>query len=653
MKKLFFIFIFLGMGGLSSFLCGENFYFPECQVQISTPSGWYAHNATKLNAGVAFVSNEKITGFFFPSQAGLTFFYGKDRMMNVDVHSTNQFAAKIFPTIVEKYSGTVQKDIYELEGKLGKFQFLEIRPKDTFVPVSATGVLKTDKGTFIVVLKSPSQKWDSFKPILLEMVKNIRMYMTRRPDDIVVYSVNDDILSGVYKQRDSSQKEILLERFKKLKAGMTEAQYREIMKYKWKMYEGQKKGANFTPGLVKTIPVSVNGEDYVDIYGVYNRCISEELFHVLITGKKIDNLKLIERPLPNDFDIEEWENFLVGTKKNTIDMQKLFIKILKWATDPKRAPSAIKRLENVKIGMSEQEYLTISQSFMIHFSVLFTYRIIPGVFKINTSKDPKEGIKREYLYASREGEKFLPLKKVVVLDGKVASVTLAEKEELIKPTLTCVPSVVKPGGFILVDFIAPSDYPKSAWVGIIPSHVPHGLETENDRYDLSHKYLNKRARGTLFFTAPMKPGNYDFRMNNSDDGGKEVCSIPFTVKSPVTKEVTAKNEPAEKMQLKRLKIRPDKKARLIKNPDPEYPKEALEARIQGNVTINAATDIYGRVVRAEAVDGPEILRPAAVEAVKKWEYEPYILNGVPRPVKFTVVVKFNLNDKKKTDKKKH
>jgi hypothetical protein len=61
----------------------------------------------------------------------------------------------------------------------------------------------------------------------------------------------------------------------------------------------------------------------------------------------------------------------------------------------------------------------------------------------------------------------------------------------------------------------------------------------------------------------------------------------------------------------------------------------------------AAANIFGRVVSAKAIEGPEILRPAAEEAIKKWQYEPYLLDGVPRPVKFTVVVKFNLHNKKK------
>jgi len=61
--------------------------------------------------------------------------------------------------------------------------------------------------------------------------------------------------------------------------------------------------------------------------------------------------------------------------------------------------------------------------------------------------------------------------------------------------------------------------------------------------------------------------------------------------------------------------------------------------------INATTDIYGRVVEAKVINGHPLLRPSAIAAIREWVYEPYILNGVPRPVKFTVVVRFNLQNR--------
>lgn len=87
----------------------------------------------------------------------------------------------------------------------------------------------------------------------------------------------------------------------------------------------------------------------------------------------------------------------------------------------------------------------------------------------------------------------------------------------------------KPGETIVLQFTAPSSFANDAWVGIVPSSVSHGSEANNDKNDLAYQYLKKRTSGTLTFTAPLKVGNYDFRMNDTDSNGKEVASLSFVV----------------------------------------------------------------------------------------------------------------------------
>jgi tetratricopeptide (TPR) repeat protein len=79
---------------------------------------------------------------------------------------------------------------------------------------------------------------------------------------------------------------------------------------------------------------------------------------------------------------------------------------------------------------------------------------------------------------------------------------------------------------IQVHFTAPATWPGDAWVGIIPSTVAHGSEAENDRHDITYQYLKKRASGTLTFSAPA-PGNWDFRLHDTDSNGKEYASVSF------------------------------------------------------------------------------------------------------------------------------
>lgn len=97
-----------------------------------------------------------------------------------------------------------------------------------------------------------------------------------------------------------------------------------------------------------------------------------------------------------------------------------------------------------------------------------------------------------------------------------------------------------PGEQISVSFTAPASYDAHAWVGIIPSDIPHGKEAVNDAHDITYQYLNKRSRGTLTFAAPGKPGNYDLRMNDTDSDGREVTSVSFTVEGVADAGATGK-----------------------------------------------------------------------------------------------------------------
>jgi len=104
----------------------------------------------------------------------------------------------------------------------------------------------------------------------------------------------------------------------------------------------------------------------------------------------------------------------------------------------------------------------------------------------------------------------------------------------------------KPGESIQVNYSAPSDYPENAWIGIIPSNIPHGSESENDNYDLSYQYLKKQTMGSLRFVAPSKEGKYDFRMHDTDNNGKEIAFVTFEVTSnPVRQNTNTLNNQIE------------------------------------------------------------------------------------------------------------
>lgn len=77
--------------------------------------------------------------------------------------------------------------------------------------------------------------------------------------------------------------------------------------------------------------------------------------------------------------------------------------------------------------------------------------------------------------------------------------------------------------------------------------------------------------------------------------------------------------------------------------NPQYPPIARAAHMQGTVTLHAIISKTGTIQSLVAVSGPEMLKGAALEAVKTWRYKPYLLNGEPTEVDTTVIVNFNLN----------
>jgi TonB family protein len=86
-------------------------------------------------------------------------------------------------------------------------------------------------------------------------------------------------------------------------------------------------------------------------------------------------------------------------------------------------------------------------------------------------------------------------------------------------------------------------------------------------------------------------------------------------------------------------------ALVAKKVDPVYPPTAKQARIQGVVILKVVISKSGDVENIELVSGHPMLAPAAIDAVKQWKYQPYLLNGNPVEVDTQVTVNFTLSDK--------
>lgn len=82
---------------------------------------------------------------------------------------------------------------------------------------------------------------------------------------------------------------------------------------------------------------------------------------------------------------------------------------------------------------------------------------------------------------------------------------------------------------------------------------------------------------------------------------------------------------------------------LIRKVTPNYPPLARQARIQGQVILQAEISKDGTIQNLQLISGHPMLAPAAIEAVKQWRYKPYLLNGEPVAVETQVVVNFSLS----------
>lgn len=80
----------------------------------------------------------------------------------------------------------------------------------------------------------------------------------------------------------------------------------------------------------------------------------------------------------------------------------------------------------------------------------------------------------------------------------------------------------------------------------------------------------------------------------------------------------------------------------VKNVDPIYPPIARSARQEGVVILALVVGPTGTVQDATVLKSVPLLDQAALDAVKQWEYEPTLVNGVAVPVIYNITVAFSL-----------
>jgi protein TonB len=83
-------------------------------------------------------------------------------------------------------------------------------------------------------------------------------------------------------------------------------------------------------------------------------------------------------------------------------------------------------------------------------------------------------------------------------------------------------------------------------------------------------------------------------------------------------------------------------ARLIYQPKPEYPEIAKMTRTEGAVEFEAVIGKDGTIEELKVLRGHPLLVKAALDAVRRWRYQPTLLNGEPIEVVTEITVNFKL-----------
>ncbi|MGO8796993.1 MAG: TonB family protein [Candidatus Sulfotelmatobacter sp.] len=80
--------------------------------------------------------------------------------------------------------------------------------------------------------------------------------------------------------------------------------------------------------------------------------------------------------------------------------------------------------------------------------------------------------------------------------------------------------------------------------------------------------------------------------------------------------------------------------RITHRVEPEYPAAARPLKLQGAIVLDVVVGSDGRVIDLHAQNGPDVLARAAVDALRWWRFEPYLIDGKPAVVETTVAVDF-------------
>jgi protein TonB len=121
----------------------------------------------------------------------------------------------------------------------------------------------------------------------------------------------------------------------------------------------------------------------------------------------------------------------------------------------------------------------------------------------------------------------------------------------------------------------------------------------------------------------------------SDQGGEDGVPDALSRFGPGSGPAPA---PKPRIQLDESNV----KLKKISGPDPEYTQKAQEHEIEGPMLIKCVITEHGTVHGCRVLKSQPFMDRAAVEALERRRYEPYVSNGKPTEVDYTFKIMLRL-----------
>ena len=144
------------------------------------------------------------------------------------------------------------------------------------------------------------------------------------------------------------------------------------------------------------------------------------------------------------------------------------------------------------------------------------------------------------------------------------------------------------------------------------------------RYRIVPNVLDRSSTSATASPVEAPPAPKIVASATSTDGIRSLVSVPATLPS-LTRSVSGFSGGA-----------------LVHRVYPVYPPQALSMRISGTVVVQATIAEDGSVRDLKVKSGHPALAQAAMDAVKHWRYDPFLMNGRPFQKEVDISINFKL-----------